>query len=341
MAGEYPSYNLVETLLRRSRLPRFWTIIIIAIGLLLLLVLAMSLDGKITNLSEWAFWQNYGDGLFLIVYILSASSFMWRLRIGAIQAFRPLLAMDDDGFDRLAAKASAPNRRWEWVSVLIGVGLATVLGQPWNLGWGPGSLWLSVYLVVTGALMNGLLFWLIYDTLIGTVRIARLSRQDLKFDILLDTELLVPIARWGLGISLAWVGGISLSLVFQTQDTLLRGQTITLYAILVGVTVLAFFLSMWSTHNTVASVKRRELALAKKQLSTASRELRERSIRGRLEGLEGLSATLTSWATYQRLVQDTPTWPFNMNIIRRLIMSIMVPVIVYLGKILSGMGFSS
>jgi hypothetical protein len=249
--------------------------------------------------------------------------------------------MDGDSFDRLAAEVSAPKRYWEWASIFVGVSLALALGQPWTLDWGPGSLWLSVYLVIIGTLMNGLLFWLIYDTLIGTLHIARLSRQDLKFDILLDTELLLPIARWGLGISLAWIGGISLSLVFQTQESLLRWQGISMYAILVSVTMLAFFLSMWSTHNTVANVKRRELALAKKHLATASIELKERAIRGRLDGMEGLSATLTSWATYQSLVQETPTWPFNMNIIRRLIMSILVPVIAYLAKILSSVGFSS
>jgi hypothetical protein len=302
--------------------------------------LAAYLDGTITNLSEWAFWQDNGSGLFLIVYILLVSSLMWGIRIKAIQAYRPLLAINDEGFNRLAAEVSAPNRYREWTSIFVGVSLAAALGQPWDLGWGPGSLWLSVYLVITGALMNGLLWWLIYDTLISTVRIARLSRQDLKFDILLDTELLVPIARWGLGISLAWVGGISLSLVFQTQESLLEWHGITTYAVLVSVTLLAFFLSMWSTHNTVASVKRRELALAKKHLATASRELKDRAVRGRLEGMEGLSATLTSWATYQRLVQDTPTWPFNMNIIRRLIMSLIVPVVVYLAKILSSLGFS-
>ena len=216
--------------------------------------------------------------------------------------------------------------------------MAAALGQPWNLGWGPGELWLSVYLVITGTLMNGLLWWLIYDTLAGTVRIAQLSSQAPKIDILFDTELLIPIARWSLGISVGWVGGISLSLVFQTQDTLLQGGTITLYAILVCVTVLGFLLSMWSTRNTIAKVKRRELVLARKHLAAASLELKDRASRGRLEGMEGLSSTMTSWATYQKLVQDTPTWPFDINIMRRLLASTIAPVLVYLVKVLSAVG---
>ncbi len=139
-------------------------------------------------------------------------------------------------------------------------------------------------------------------------------------------------------MSVGWIGGISLSLVFQTQETLLDAGTITLYAILVGVTVLGFLLSMSSTRNTIAKVKRGELALARKHLAAASLELKDRTSRGQLEGMEGLSSTMTSWATYQRLVQDTPTWPFDMNIMRRLLASTIAPVLVYLAKVLPSIG---
>jgi hypothetical protein len=338
MAQDSRAYPLVEALIKRSRLPWYWATALVTAGLLLLLTLAVYLDGTIADMLGWGFWFNYGDGLLLIAYILMVSSFMWRLRIRAIQAFRPLLAIDDDAFDRLAAKASAANRRREWASVLIGVGLAVAMGQPWSLEWGAGSLWQSVYLVIAGTLMNGLLFWLVYDTLASTVRIARLSRQAPKIDILFNTELLMPIARWSLGIAVGWVGGISLSLVFQTQESLLRGQTITLYAILVSVTVLGFLLSMWSARNTIARVKRRELALARKHLAAASLELKDRTAQDRLEGMEGLSSTMASWATYQKLVKETPTWPFDINIMRRLLASTIAPVLVYLAKILSGLG---
>jgi hypothetical protein len=338
MAQEPQAYPLVEALMRRSRRPWYWVTALVASGLLLSLILAAYLDGTISDLLGWEFWQNYGDGLLLIAYILTIASFIWRLRVKAIEAFRPLLAVDDDAFDQLAVKASVPNRRWEWVFVLIGVGLTVILGQPWDLAWGTGSLWKSVYLVIAAPLTNGLLWWLVYDTLSSTVRIARLSRQPAKIDILFNTELLLPIARWSLGISVGWVGGISLSLVFQTQESLLDGGTITLYAILVGVAVLAFLLSMWSTRNTIAKVKRGELSLARKHLAAASMELKDRTSRGRLEKMQELSSTMTSWATYQKLVQDTPTWPFDINIMRRLLASTIAPVLVYLAKVFSSLG---
>lgn len=141
-------------------------------------------------------WQNNLEGLVLIIYILVVHVFRWRLRNQAIQAFRPLLPLDEDDFNRLAAEVDTPKRRWEWISVLIGVGLVVGLGQPWNLP----------------------------------------------------------------------------------------------------------------------------------------------AVRGQVGGMERLSSTITSWGAYQRLAQDAPAWPINASIIRRLAASIFVPAIVYLAKILSGLG---
>ena len=136
MAEESRSYPLVMELMRRSRLPWRWVIVVVAAVLLLLLILATFLDGVINDLSTWGFWQNNLDGLVLIIYILVVYPFMWQLRERAIQAFRPLLPLDEDDFNRLAAEVATPKRRWEWTSLLIGVGFACALGQPWNLGCG-------------------------------------------------------------------------------------------------------------------------------------------------------------------------------------------------------------
>jgi len=331
------NYPLVSELIRRSRLPWYWATAAATAALLLLLLVAAWLDGALSDMLEWHFWRTNLDGMLLIAYILAVHRLMWRLRERAIEAFRPLLSLDDTDFSRLAAEVSVPKRRWEWASALVGVALALALGQPWNLEWGPGLLWQSVYLVIAGTLMNGLLAWLIYDTVTGAVRVSRLARRDLKLDVL-DTGLLTPIARWSLGISFGFVGGISLSLVFSTQESLLRWQSISMYAILVCVTVLIFLLSMWSVHRAMADAKNRRVALARQHLVAISRELEERVAQGQISGLEGLSSTVASWATYQRLIQEAPTWPFNAGILRRLVASVAVPAIVYLIRILVGAG---
>jgi len=116
-------------------------------------------------------------------------------------------------------------------------------------------------------------------------------------------------------------------------------NNIVIYAVLVCATVLIFFMSMWSTHNAMSRVKRGELSMVRKQLAEASRELKELTTEGQLKGMEGLSSAIAGWVTYERRVQEAPAWPFNASIIRRLMASVLVPAIVYLIKILSGLGF--
>jgi hypothetical protein len=330
--------TLLGVLMKRSRLPWYWATAAVATVLLLSLILTAFLDDNLHDLSELSFWRIQLSAFALITYVLAIYPFMWRVRDRAVQAFRPVLPIEEDDFDQLAAEVSAPNRRWEWAAVLMGALVPVALIQAANLDW-DAEPWLSVYAVVTTLLFWGLMGWLIYDTLAGIRSIYRLSRRDLKLDIF-DTELLVPIAQWSLGISLAFVGGISLSLVFQTQDSLTSWDSITIYAFLIGVTVLMFFLSMWSAHTAMAEAKKRELALTRSHLVAASRELKERGAEGRMEGMEGLSSAISSWATYQRLVQEVPVWPFNAVIIRRLVASIVAPVAILLIKVLPRIGIN-
>ena len=340
MSEETSQYNFIQMLVVRSRLPLLWVIIIVSVFLILLLVLARYLDNNFADLSTWEFWQKHLTGWMLIVYILSVQFFIWRLRNQAIQAIKPLLDLDESEANRLATEASKSNRRGEFISIIIGVGLAVGLGQPWVLEWGPGELWLSVFLAIVNVLLNGLLFWLIYDTLASVIRISHLCRHELKLDIF-ETELLTPVAKWSLGISLVFVGGTSLSLVFQTQENLLQWQTITMYAILIIVILLIFFLSMWSVHLVMDKVKKRKLNLVKKNIVEISRELEIKLSRGLLSGAEELSSNITSLATYQRMIRDIPVWPFNADIIRRLAVSMLAPVAIFLLKILDRLGIGT
>jgi hypothetical protein len=161
----------------------------------------------------------------------------------------------------------------------------------------------------------------------------RLSRQHLNLDIF-DTGMLTPVARSSLGLSLAFIGGISLSLVFQIQEDLLMWNNITVWVVLVCFTVLLFFLSMWSTHSTMTKAKRRELDLVQKHLNMVSRELKKRAADDSLKGTVELSSTITAWVTYEKRVKETPSWPFNAGIIRSLAMSVLIPAVVYLLKII-------
>jgi ABC-type transporter Mla maintaining outer membrane lipid asymmetry permease subunit MlaE len=54
MVKESYKYPLIEAAIKRSPLPRLWTITIVAVVLLLLLILMAYFDGILTTLFEWS-----------------------------------------------------------------------------------------------------------------------------------------------------------------------------------------------------------------------------------------------------------------------------------------------
>ena len=99
--------------------------------------------------------------------------------------------------------------------------------------------------------------------------------------------------------------------------------------------MLIFFLSMRSAHRVLSEAKKSKLSLVQKHLVEISRELDNRLAKGQFKGTEKLSSTITVLVTYEKRVKEVSTWPFNAGIIRRLAMSVLIPVAVYLIRIIT------
>ena len=300
-----------------------------------------SLDGTLASLLDWSV---VGPTLFNIVftaYIMAVYPFMLRSRERAVLAFKPLLSLDNAAFSKVAEDISKPSRLREWTAIFAGIFvLGGVLFQPWTLDWASGYFWMNVYFVITTTIGMSLMGWLSYDTLIGILRVSRLSRRDLKLDIL-DTETLAPVAAWSLGISLVFVGIITLAIISDVAETakiVVDYRTFIGYGFLVSITLLIFFFSMWTAHRAMSEAKKSKLIPARKHLAEISRELVDREAKGQREGMIELSSTITAWTTYETRVKEAPTWPFDAGIIRKLLLSILTPGLVYLIKILSQVG---
>jgi hypothetical protein len=212
--------------------------------------------------------------------------------------------------------------------------LLLVVQRVW-LGW--VDQWFEYYQVITEAILFGLLTWIIYSSIKGSRGIKKLSKQNLKLDIF-KMKLLTPVARLSLGISIIFIGGISIALLFETQETLVEWQSIVVYSILVLSTILIFYISLWSIHNVMVRVKKNELQLAQKYLEETSNKLKEWTNKDLKDGMEEISSAVAGWAAYERRVKETPEWPFNAGIIRRLFASILAPASIYLIKIISTLG---
>lgn len=330
MTERFGRNDLLEDLLRRTRLPWYGAAAAISILLLASLVLVAYLDGAFSRAFDWNLWRGGLQPPAIITYILLIYPLMQRLWDRAVRALVPQLDLDDRSRNEIVDSIKAVNRRREWLAVLLGAAFWVALSQPWN--WLED--WPDAYGLAVQMIMFGLLGWLVYGGLVDTRHLTRLNRH-VKVDISAPGSM-TPVAHWSLGISLAFVGGITISVAFQPTESLREWQTIVIYAVLLSVTILIFFVSMWGTHGAMVRAKRSELSLAREHLGAALRELKQKTAHGPEEGIDKLHSAVAAWGTYERSVREAPEWPYNANVLLRLGASALFPTIVYLLKIVFG-----
>jgi hypothetical protein len=257
----------------------------------------------------------------IIVYILVVASILARGEDRVVEAFRSLVILEDDAFDRLVSGASTPKVLGETAAFSVGGIFGTIIGQTWLPG--PDTPILRLYLMIAGFLMFALLGWVIYVSVAGTRLTTELHRQPLRIDIL-DVTPFEPMGRQSLAVALVFVGGIALSIVLGGGlASFSVWQNWIIYPLLAVVPVVVFFLNMRDTHRVLSAEKRRELKVVQEQIVLASRDLMERLAMDRSTG--SLGAEISALVAYEKRIQSARTWPYNTAMLRTLFVSVVVP----------------
>jgi hypothetical protein len=325
--GDKPDTSLWSRLIGRRR--PFW--IPWGIGLLLILapLVAASLDGLLDVLFSEGTWRLMLGPALVITYILVVAPIVERAEAGVIDAFRPLVLIDDNSFDRLVAEASRVNPLGEGIAFFLGALFGSWVGWSWLSD--TNAFWLRLVLIPSAGLMFGLLAWTIYVAVTSTRINAELHRQPLRFDIF-DTKPFWPVGRQSLIIALVFFGGIVLSMVSSLEEeSILDWRNWLLYGFLVLVAFLVFFLNMRPTHQLLAAEKKQELA------AVQSKILRDcRALMARLHAEEStgtLGAEVNALVAYEKRLQATSTWPYDTGMLRTLFFSVILPVVAALARI--------
>jgi MFS family permease len=327
-SGEKPIASIWFRLIGRRR--PLW--ITLGIGLLLILapLIAAYLDGLLDDLFSQGHWRlMLGPGV-VIAYILVVAPFVEQAKAGVVDAFRPLVLIDDDSFDRLVVEASRVNPIGEGVAFGLGAVLGVWIGQSWLLD--PDAFWLKLVVIPSVGLMFGLLVWTIYVALAGTRLNAELHRQPLRVDIF-DTKPFWPVGRQSLIIALVFVGGMVLGMLSSfVEDSILDWRNWVLYSILALVAVLIFFLNMRPTHRVLAAEKKKELGAVQERILLACRALMARFDAEESTGT--LGAEINALTAYEKRIQETSTWPYDTAMLRTLFFSVIFPAVAALARII-------
>jgi uncharacterized membrane protein len=158
---------------------------------------------------------------------------------------------------------------------------------------------------------------------------------------LFDRRSFTPLARWGQSVSLTFVGGTCLSLLFQSYETLYTVQSLVIYSIMIGVSLTLFFMSIWSIHDALVAAQQRELTVVREHWSRARSELKRKLAEGAASEPAGLYEPIVVLGAYETQILAASTWPFNPKIVKELVASLVAPILIYGLKIAVGLAGST
>jgi len=315
---------LVEYFVAYMGRPRLAFAAAVVVLLAMLLSLAAYSQGGLAMGGPRGLWK-LGLEPTLIVYILAIYPWLQRRWAMALEVLRPLSSQLE------LVVSQAGSRRGELIAVLLGAAFSLWVTSSWpNAGQ-----WVRLYLVASNIVLFSLMAQAIYDGLERTRRLARIVRAGLKMD-LFDRQLLTPVARWGQTVSLTFVGGICLSLLFQSYETLHTAQSLVIYTVLIVVSLILFFTSMWSIHMALVAAQQRELAVVHRQWQLARTELKRRLAETGEQDIADLYYPVVVLGAYESQVLAASTWPFNPKIVKEVLASLVAPFVIYGLKIALG-----
>ena len=179
--------------------------------------------------------------------------------------------------------------------------------------------------------MFGTMGWIIYRAVVSTRLSRTLPRTRLIID-LFDITPFEPIGRQSLLLAMAFVGGATLSLFFAfDREAMLRWQNIIIYGFQLMLTILIFFFNMWPTNRLLSRTRREHLAQATRAIGAAYVELIQR--RADQADTSAVESSLDTWMALERRLKVTRTWPYNTEMLRALVITVLTPIALALSRI--------
>jgi len=336
-AGDHSTPELAHVevfgdLLERVGLTR--PLVAVSVGgvLYVLYLLGVYLDGFNQVLSRFDFWKSSLEPPAILAYALLIHRLLDIYGRRAVQALRPVISVDDAAFARLVARMSATIMRYQWVAMVVSSALSVVVLAKWE-DWSDGFRWTALAASVTSLAEYAVLGSAIYLVVARNRFFTQLFKQPLKLNVF-DPAPVRPMGRWGLSVSTAIMGGITISvlLVGGTQD-LLSVEHLPAYLVATSAAILAFFASLFSAHRVLVQAKEKELSAIRGKLSDMYGEL-WRSSEGRgLSSLDRLDSTndangIATWLGYERRIADAQEWPYTANTLSGLLATVLFPIAV-------------
>jgi hypothetical protein len=276
--------------------------------------------------TELSAYRAFFPGI-VTVYLLFIVHLLEHTREGVARSLRPHVKLDDESFAAAVTSACRSKPIWELIGAAIGIiVLVSVVGRP---GRRDQYYLADLYFYFSTVIMFAAIGWCVYAVALITRLTNSLLKQPIEFDIF-DVTPFEPIGTQSLYLSLALVGTLLIGLLASPYP-LTSWQNVLLASGLVLISVLIFFINMIPTHRLLASTKKREITLVDRKIAQGYRGLLQ--LESQQQDLQPISAEFIAWATAKQQLNAARTWPYNTEMLRTLFVTVLIPVVVALARI--------
>ena len=303
-----------------------WLSAVVVLGILLATYWAAGvLDSEVSEATTWPVALFFGV---ILAYITPILHYITRRTEEAFDELAPHLALTREALPRFRSRISEKSPLWFLVNTTLGISLWSL--QSWLLlgSFVEMKRALTLNVVSSGAIFS-LLVWVFLTcaihALVDNARLFRRLTREVNID-LLNTHALTPFAQMAVSSTLVVIG------IQATLPIMWLGGTMNPWTTIPGLIVTTFPLvylfvaPVWPIHTALRGAKRAELARVQEEIASRRQDQPLSS----WHTLEAVAPLLT----YRREIASAPEWPFDLSIMARFGLYLVIVPLTWIGAAL-------
>jgi hypothetical protein len=267
-------------------------------------------------------------------YLLGLIHYLDNSAAAALARFRPVLAVDDAGYDRLRYQLTTLPPRPMWVAAGLGV-VYGVVAQALNMlsaqnpGTGTESPILVMLLIGYNFLLFGLVLVVVYHTLhqlrlVNTIYTRHTRINLFQLGPLYALSGLTARTTVGIGIpTYIWFQANSAANAATSAPNVI--QTIFLSILL----LLTFIWPLAGAHNLLEREKQRLQDEVARRIEATIMALQHAVDAGKPQDITGLKGTLDGLLATQGVIDKLRTWPWRTETVSGLGLAFLLPILIW------------
>lgn len=221
------------------------------------------------------------------------------------------------------------HKPWHWLAITLGIGAASALAHL-SLLYGTPGFWstnirfLFEWAIVVGTCAVWLVVTFVIAGLLDNARVMKQAAKTCRVD-LLDTASLRPFASVAVSSTLAMIGALAVFPIMGVDGGLAAVAYGPGLLAIVGPVLMLAIMPVWPVHERIAAVRAAALA-------EVNRHIRELPTPDCAD--QASLARIAPLLSYRRELQGVSEWPFDVGVMTRLLLYLIIPPLTWVGAAL-------